>query len=96
MMGPYASHTETLRQTGHTHLIDLCSGAGGPAAHLPETLVAQGLPPSLILTHRYPNLPALAALTSLSVSLHPEPALARAVPTELRGFRTIFSAFHLS
>jgi hypothetical protein len=90
----FAPLIETLRQTGHTHLIDLCSGAGGPAAHLAETSAAQGLPVSITLTDRYPNLPALAALTSPMVSLHPEPVDAQAVPAELRGFRTIFNAFH--
>jgi hypothetical protein len=73
-----------LEQTQARRIIDLCSGAGGPwtrvAAHM-------GVP--VLLTDLYPHRGGAPGL-----AFHPHPVDARAVPAELDGFRTIFTAFH--
>ena len=65
-------------------IVDLCSGAGGPWHRLASEV---GVP--VLLTDLYPHLNGTGALP-----LHPEPVDARAVPPDLDGFRTIFTAFH--
>jgi hypothetical protein len=73
-----------LERTRARRIIDLCSGAGGPwtrvAAHM-------GVP--VLLTDLYPHRGGAPGL-----AFHPHPVDARAVPTVLDGFRTIFTAFH--
>lgn len=66
-------------------VIDLCSGAGGPWILLSEMV---GVPVTLtdLYPHRGPGPDGLP--------VHPEPVDARAVPSALDGFRTIFTAFH--
>ncbi len=69
-----------------THVLDLCSGAGGPWAILLPML--QYRKPVVLLTDFYPN-PAHTTLP-----YHPEPVDATAVPATLLGFRTLFASFH--
>src|SRR5436190_18814208 len=73
-----------LERSGARRILDLCSGAGGPWHRLASEV---GVP--VLLTDLYPHQDGTGALP-----LHPEPVDARAVPTELDGFRTIFTAFH--
>jgi hypothetical protein len=96
---------EALRATGSNSVIDLCSGGGGPWPGLRDE-VAAGVPLTVRLTDRYPNARLLARLTGSAssadsavsgprgITAQMEPVDARAVPAELRGFRTVFSAFH--
>ena len=53
----------------------------------------------MTLTDRYPNLEAFHRARAQSggrLAFHPEPVDAAAMPTGLRGFRTMFTAFHHS
>jgi hypothetical protein len=83
---------EALTTSGATHIVDLCSGGGGPVLALYECLRVP-----FTLTDKYPNLPAFRRLSEL----HPEGILyvaeaceADAVPRNLLGLRTMFNAFH--
>jgi len=73
-----------LERTKARRIVDLCSGAGGPWRRLAAQV---GVP--VLLTDRYPHRGGAADLP-----FHPAPVDARAVPAELEGFRTIFTAFH--
>lgn len=93
LAGPLA---EALKATGQTHLIDLCSGSGGPAAVIADELARRGVQVEVTLTDRYPHHAAWAALAEADprVRAHAAPVDATAVPAELAGFRTVFNAFH--
>jgi hypothetical protein len=89
--------SEALQLTGATHLVDLCSGGGGPIAALLQALAANRITPHVTLTDLFPNVRAFrraAKELNGQISFHPEPVDARAVPPELHGFRTMFNAFH--
>lgn len=87
-----------MRRARCTGLIDLCSGAGGPVLGLRDELAARlGAAVDVVLTDRFPNLPAFARARRRApahVTAVERPVDARRVPAELTGFRTIFSAFH--
>ncbi len=86
-----------LDATGETHLVDLCSGGGGPAATIADELAKRGRKVTVTLTDLYPNTPAFERAAQASggvVTGRAAPVDATAVPAELRGFRTIFNAFH--
>lgn len=101
--------TAALTATRTSTILDLCSGGGGPWPRLTRELHATRQPPLHIrLTDRYPNLEAFrrastpppaptsahesAALSNITYAN--QPIDATKVPSELDGFRTIFSAFH--
>lgn len=96
---------EALRAAGASSVVDLCSGGGGPWLGLRDE-VADGQPLSIVLTDRYPNARLLAGLMDEAapanlggpprsrLTARLEPVDARAVPADLQGFRTVFSAFH--
>ena len=79
-------------------IIDLCSGSGGPWVYLYKELNdIKEYAPTIWLTDLYPNCSAFEASSSLSsgkIFFSAEPVSATNVPTNLTGFRTIFSAFH--
>jgi len=85
----YASVTPLLRdavaRAGATRVVDLCSGAGGP-----WRVLRQAIPVPVVLTDKYPN----RAARSGRLPFDPGPVDATAVPADLRGFRTMFTAFH--
>ncbi|MBC7894110.1 MAG: class I SAM-dependent methyltransferase [Cytophagaceae bacterium] len=88
---------DAMRRSRATRITDLCSGGGGPWRRLTRGLERNGVAGDLVLTDRFPNLRAAAALEPplrWRVAYHPESVDARAVPAELAGFRTMFSAFH--
>lgn len=89
---------EGLVASGSTDVIDLGSGGGGPVLGLQPALAGTGLPVRFTLTDRYPNLPAFEdarrTLGGDAIAFVAEPVDARAVPERLRGFRTLFNAFH--
>jgi hypothetical protein len=94
LAGPVA---EALRQTGGTHLQDLCSGGGGPYPTLLDGLAEEGIAATATLSDRYPNLPAfrdVAAAAGGRVDYVSEPVDASAVPARLSGLRTLFNSFH--
>lgn len=86
-----------LDATGETQLVDLCSGGGGPVATIADELAKRGRKVTVTLTDLYPNLPAFERVARESggtVVGRTESVNATAVPPELKGFRTIFNAFH--
>jgi hypothetical protein len=84
-----------LQQTKSKSVLDLCSGGGGPWLGLLSQLQDESL--SVVLSDRYPNRTALARLQHESegrLSFVDQPVDATDVPPHLRGFRTLFTAFH--
>jgi hypothetical protein len=91
---------EALRQSGADCVVDLCSGGGGPWLGLYDE-VAAGQPLQVHLTDRYPSTGLRAHANELRscgchrhVTASEQPVDARFVPSNLRGFRTMFSSFH--
>src|SRR5712692_5913361 len=88
---------QMLRTTKSDHVIDLCSGGGGPIPALQEALALDGLDVPFTLTDRFPNLPAFHWAETLSkgrITFVARPVDARAVPKDRGGGRTIFNSFH--
>ena len=87
-----------MRETQQDRLLDLCSGSAGPVVTLlPALSAAAGRPIEVTLSDRFPNLDAFrrhARASAGQVRFHTDPLDATAVPTELPGVRTIFTAFH--
>jgi len=82
--GPFL---EFIERTGATRLVDLCSGAGGPALVLPEEIALPGRqPPQIVLSDLFPR-PKLweAARRRVpgSVQYWPHPVRATALPDAL-------------
>lgn len=79
-------------------VVDLCSGSAGPVARLGKLLQAQtGQAPKVTLTDKFPNLGAFERVSRTSqgrIRYRSEPVDAANVPPQLRGLRTIFTAFH--
>lgn len=78
-------------------VLDLASGAGGPWRRLAGRLTDAGVPVRVRLTDLHPNLDAFERLARQSdgrVSGESRSVAADAVPPDLPGFRTIFTAFH--
>lgn len=78
-------------------VVDLGSGAGGPWRALAGQLASAGVPVCVRLTDAYPNLAAFARMQVLTGGVvvgEPRAVAAEAVPADLAGFRTLFSAFH--
>ena len=89
--------SEVIRLTRAERVIDLCSGGGGPVPVLQKALAREGLAVNFTLTDRFPNVEAFQYLTEQSqgsIAFVAGAVDARAVPPELRGFRTLFNAFH--
>ncbi len=87
----------TLRTAKSDHVIDLCSGGGGPIPALREALATDGLDVRFTLTDRFPNLPAFHRAERKSngrITFVARPVDARAVPKDLAGVRTMFNSFH--
>ncbi|MBD2714680.1 hypothetical protein KBK19_06515 [Microvirga sp. STR05] len=87
-----------LQKTGRApHLLELCAGAGGGTEGVLRSLRESGLPNAQVtLTDLYPQPAAwqLLAARTPGLSFAPASVDALAVPPELAGFRTVFSAFH--
>jgi hypothetical protein len=84
---------DALERTGADHVVDLCSGGGGPWLVLYDE-VAAGRALEVCLTDLSPNERLPARNAGGRVTVRKEPVDARQVPEELHGFRTIFSSFH--
>lgn len=87
-----------LKHAGTDRIVDLCSGGSGPWIHLHADLAAAGISVRLILTDKFPNHAALEAAASAidadRVRYEARSVEARAVPAELAGVRTLFTALH--
>jgi hypothetical protein len=89
---------DALVRTEQQELLELCAGAGGGTEGVWRQLRAAGLPGvHVTLSDLYPQPAAwqlLSARTQGGLMYEPAPVDATAVPAGLRGFRTVFSAFH--
>ena len=89
---------KALVNVGTRNVLDLCSGGGGPWLGLARDLEWQEhYSVTVCLTDRYPNRKAFERLQSrseLTVKFDSRSIDAVEVPTDLNGFRTLFSAFH--
>ncbi|QHL87326.1 class I SAM-dependent methyltransferase [Nibribacter ruber] len=87
-----------LQQTGQRQIIDLCAGAGGGILQVWQELEKQsGQPVQVTVTDKFPNVAAYSYLQAQSngaIDYAEQSVDATAVPAELKGFRTVFSAFH--
>lgn len=85
---------EILHHSRASQIVDLCSGGGGPWVHW----FRKGeIPSAAILTDKFPNQHAQDRLSRLALpglSYCDQPVDAAAVPSDLRGFRTLFTSFH--
>lgn len=84
-----------LDQTGSTQIVDLCSGASGPWPRLYSKLESRNV--RILLSDKYPNALMFTEIESRSngrVVGATQPVDALQVPADLRGVRTIFTAFH--
>lgn len=85
---------EVLTRSGATRVVDLCSGGGGPWIHWLRKGEIQS---PAVLTDKFPNRHASERLSSLGLpglTYCSEPVDVAAVPTDLTGFRTLFTSFH--
>ena len=87
-----------MERAGTSHIVDLCSGGGGPVLSLLARMKKHhGLAPTVTLTDLYPNEDAFrraereapGSVTGLCESVS-----ATQVPEALAGVRTIFNALH--
>ena len=86
-----------LRKTSAQAVIDLGSGAAGPWLSLQPVLRELGSDVPVCLTDHDPNLDALEwarRQSGMTFTYRADPVDATQVPTDLRGFRTMFQAFH--
>jgi hypothetical protein len=84
-----------LRETGTIHIIDLCSGAGGPWPSLRQDLENAGVTVEVLCTDLAPNRAAAQRFDGAEgVRYYDVSVAATAVPAELKGARTMFSALH--
>jgi hypothetical protein len=98
----YASVADRLRAmldaTGQRDIVDLCSGGAGGAVAMAGYLRERGdTGAHVVLTDRYPNEAAIARVEELGdprVRYDRSAVDARAVPRELKGVRTMYTALH--
>lgn len=87
-----------IQISGARKVLDLCSGGGGPWLRLQRLFEEKhSLRVEVRLSDKYPNLPALQHLSATSsrrVTFHHASVDARAVQSDLKGFRTLFTCFH--
>lgn len=88
---------ETLDAARTSHLIDLCSGGGGPVPWLIKPLSRLTRKPvTATLTDLYPNADAFARIedSNPGIRCRQAPVDAMNIPSELTGLRTMFMALH--
>ena len=86
---------EILNKTGHDTIVDLCSGSGGPAPGIRNKVsLGLGRDVNLVLTDKYPNLEIFNAFKQPYVIPVTASVDATKVLPYLKGFRTMFTAFH--
>ena len=86
-----------LEATRDRHILDLCSGGGGPVARVRELLAeSHGLDVGVHLSDKFPNRVAADRVVRADDKLRylNTPVDATEVPPEFGGFRTIFTALH--
>src|SRR6204780_4085166 len=87
-----------LQECGSDRVVDLCSGAGGPWPSLVRHFEMHGaVAPQVLLTDKYPTTTKLQDVESPNTKqlrFLIDSIDATRVPRYLRGFRTLFNAFH--
>lgn len=86
-----------LVASGSERIVDFCSGSGGPWPKLQQDLeAALSRPMPVVLADLHPSqAPAqVHSKRGSNIEVVPVPLDAGQVPTELTGFRTLFTAFH--
>ena len=87
-----------LQSLNAQQVIDLCSGGSGPWLRLYRTIArASGDSFRIILTDRFPNVPAFRLAREMSggvLQYRKEPVICSDIPRDLAGFRTMFGSFH--
>jgi Fe-S-cluster formation regulator IscX/YfhJ len=86
-----------LQLSKEQRIVDLGSGGGGGIEKIHRHLKEEGHDIAIKLTDKYPNLDAMEALSKRypeSISFVGAPVDAREVPSDLKGIRTLFVAFH--
>ena len=98
---PYANVAsllaEALEESGSARIVDLCSGAGRPLMSLVPALRRLGLSDlQVTLTDKYPTLEARKSVEEIGgvVTYLETPIDAVDLPSNLKGFRTLFTSFH--
>jgi hypothetical protein len=80
------------------HVVDICSGGGGPWLRLYRVFEeGEKFPVDVCLTDKYPNIGAFEharAVSQSKINFHASPIDATQIPSELKGFRTLFTSFH--
>jgi hypothetical protein len=82
---------DAIRKSGAERVVDLCSGAGGPWQSWSQTMA--DLPP-VLLTDKFPNHSRALHTPEKGIRYCGQSIDATAVPADLDGFRTIFTAAH--
>lgn len=89
---------EILQKTHTTHIIDCCSGSGGPIDQLRNYLDTHGNEAvTITLTDKYPNIAIYENFEHKfphKVTGHRASIDATKMPVHLHGMRTFFSSFH--
>jgi hypothetical protein len=87
-----------LAESKSTEIVDLCSGGVGPVIQMQQWLQKEtGTLYPVTLTDKYPNLSAFSRAEQRSqgnIQHRSDSIDATQVPSELGGFRTLFSCFH--
>lgn len=87
--------TRALRSSRRSHIVDLCSGAGGPWRRLLPKLESEVPDLQVTLTDRYPHdASSLQRQLNGALTYRAESIDAQRVPAELDGVRTMFTGFH--
>ncbi|MBT8305228.1 MAG: class I SAM-dependent methyltransferase [Bacteroidia bacterium] len=84
------------QETGHSHIIDLCSGSGGPISLIQEK-IDNDIGMTFTLTDKFPNLSAYDLLKSNSngiIDFKEEPLDLLNDEIGHEGIRTLFTAIH--
>ncbi|MEW5742602.1 MAG: class I SAM-dependent methyltransferase [Myxococcota bacterium] len=91
--------SDFLRACGTSEVLDLCAGAGGPAAVFSEALARRGVPAHFLLTDLFPQVRHWEALRRErpgQIDFAPEPVDATSIPPSLGAgrARAIINALH--
>lgn len=88
---------ELIQRSGHSRIVDLCSGGGGPVLQMARVLKQEyGVDVHVTLTDLIPNLQSAAEINQQNnnVLYVTESISATDVPNSLPGIRTAFSGLH--
>ena len=89
------SLSELIASSSTPKIVDLCSGGGGPWPELLDRIDLRfDQTATVTLTDLYPEPGNRPGTDDDRVSFHPAPVAADAVPADLSGIRTMFTALH--